>query len=303
MRTDIVVVLFNTDSALVESCVRSIELARRHAGIHGSTILFDNASNKVFVAPDEWDVVVRRSETNLGFGAAMNKVVEGLSAETTLLLNPDAELSTTALAEFQAAHKTFPSALLSGWLENGSSVQVDAMLNWIFSFDRLARRRTYAKYLVAHEQMDVVDVQKVCGGALFANTTLLKSYGPFDERFFLYGEDADLSRRASRDSVRLLAVPGARVLHAAASSQANHGELVERARADAAIRLGAYHLPILLSYIQRLELGVITLLGVLAPRTSSSTRGVRLSRFKELGAWLGRTDRPKFSPSSISNKA
>ena len=268
----------------------------------GATILFDNGSSTVFVAPAHWEVSVQRSEINLGFGAAMNQVMRASSAETTLLLNPDAELSVHALEAFHEAHNSYPYALLSGWLQKGELVQVDAMLNWIFSIDRLVRRRSYARYLKGRESELTVEVQKVCGGALFADSSLLRKYGPFDERFFLYGEDADLSRRARHDKVLLLAVPKARVLHAAASSQADHGELVERARADAAIRLGAYHLPIVLSWVQRVELGLVTLVGVLAPRTSSSTRLIRLSRFRELGMWKAKKERPAFSPAAVSYK-
>lgn len=296
MRTDVIVVLFDTERELIDKCLSSIDRARRHAGIDGTTVLFDNGSTKdVSVSPGP-DHISRRSEINLGFGAAMNRAIKYSTAETVLLLNPDAELSTEALANFEYAHRAFPTALLGGWLQKGSSVQVDAMLNWVFSVDRLARRRSYSRYLLEHEGTPVVAVQKVCGGALFASRELLQQYGPFDERFFLYGEDADLSRRASGDGVPLFAVPTARVLHAAASSQVHHGELVERARADAAIRLGAYHLPMFLSYVQRIELGLITLLGLLAPRTSSSTRMIRLARFREILAWGVKRDRPKFSP-------
>lgn len=53
-----------------------------------------------------------------------------------------------------------------------------------------------------------------CGGGVLLRPAYLADVGLFDERFFLYYEDTDLSWRASRAGWRLVAVPRSRVAHA-----------------------------------------------------------------------------------------
>jgi GT2 family glycosyltransferase len=53
----------------------------------------------------------------------------------------------------------------------------------------------------------------ISGCAMFADVKLMQSLGGFDERFFLYWEDVDLSLRVTRAGRALSLVPGARVYH------------------------------------------------------------------------------------------
>jgi GT2 family glycosyltransferase len=66
----------------------------------------------------------------------------------------------------------------------------------------------------------------------------LRTLGPFDENFFLYGEDLDLGIRAAQAGAQTWFWPSARVLHHSAhSTRAEFGgepfELLARARREA----------------------------------------------------------------------
>jgi len=298
MLIDVVIVCFNSDSTLLELCMASVRKSAAFAKVPVRIVLFDNGSssplNDDIVAGS--DVRVIRSEQNLGFGMAANAAFRSSNGQQVLFLNPDAGLADAALSSLVRVSSVNPSALLVGWLEKeNGSVQVDAFMLWIFSVSRLVRRKNYAAQLT-RDSGEVVKVQKVSGGALFGYRGVLDRFGPFDERFFLYGEDADLSLRASKAGVELLAVRSAKVVHVGAASQKTYGVLVEKARSDAAIRLGAYHLNFFASLVQRLELAFITALGLLFSRTSSSSKRARWARMSEIARWGFARDCDRFSP-------
>ena len=57
------------------------------------------------------------------------------------------------------------------------------------------------------------DLDSVCGASVLLKKEVLEAVGAFDERYFLYWEDADWSMRARRAGFRLVYCPAARVLH------------------------------------------------------------------------------------------
>nr|WP_296773610.1 glycosyltransferase family 2 protein [Rhodococcus sp. (in: high G+C Gram-positive bacteria)] len=293
---DVVIVCFNSDPELLQACTDSIAASYRSCGITGSIILVDNASDKpVDDTIDASQMQVLRMESNVGFGRAVNHGVECSTADSVLLLNPDAAIESDGLTRFLDAADHHHHSLVGGWLHRDGRVQSDAYMQWDFSISRARRRAGFAEALAGVDE-DVVMVDKICGGALFADRGLLTELGPFDPRFFLYGEDADLSRRAAARGIPLVLARRASVSHIAASSQKTYGRLVEAARADAAIRLTSYHCGRLTSYCQRVELTLVTLLGAVAGGASSSSRGARLARLGQLWRWGFKRDAEPFTP-------
>lgn len=295
-RVTIIVIAFKTSHDLLAASLAS---ARQLQGTE--LIVVDNSPTDALrdafgPLADVWI----SGHGNIGFARAANTGVRAARGSHVLLLNPDAWLSPGALTALVRAAGGAPGALFCGWLEQQGVPQVDAYLHWWSSTGRLLRRRAYRTYLESTTTTSPpIPVQKVCGGGLFAATQLLEQLGPFDERFFLYGEDADLSVRARKRGIDLFAVPTARIEHRAASSQAAHSILVEQARADAAVRITRYHLPRVLSLLAQLDLLVVTALGLLESRASSSASAQgRRSRFAVILAWGLRSDRAPFAPAA-----
>ncbi len=295
------VVLFNTEPELVDRCVTSVAASRLPAGETVELVIVDNGSRTAPELPATTvPLTLVRLPDNLGFAKAMNRAVAAAHGDLVLCLNPDAALSPTALATLADTLAAQPTrSLLVALLLTDGGVQVDALTQWMFSTGRLWRRSRHRRELERRRAAGVAfEVDKVSGGALFGRREDLVTLGPFNEQFFLYGEDADLSLRAARDGYRLLAVPDAPVDHVGGSSQSSFGSLVERARQDAALRLVALHHPYPVALLARAEAVAIALLGLLQStgRSSSASRTARLARLSEIRRWGVRRSVPPFVP-------
>jgi GT2 family glycosyltransferase len=253
----------------------------------GITIVENSDSAALSSVAREFDADLVLAGSNLGFGKACNLALRRLPDDgLALFLNPDALLSPGCLAGLEAAILSSGGpVLVNGWLMKQGRVQVDAFLTWRFSLSRLLRRRSYGRYLESRGGEKYVAVQKVSGGALAGRVSSLRALGPFDESFFLYGEDDDLSRRALRDGYKLLAVPSLLIQHSGGGSSSGASAIVERARVDGTLRVCLNHGGRLIVLLSALELSVVTAVGLLT-MGSSSSRGARMARFSEIGRWL-----------------
>lgn len=295
------VVLFNTEPELVARCVESVAGSRLPLSESVELIVVDNGSRTTpELPPTSVPLRLIRLPHNLGFATAMNRAVAAATGEVVLCLNPDAALRSTSLATLAHTLRTSTTrSLLVALLLKDGGVQVDALTIWMFSSGRLWRRSRSRRDL---ERLrtggSAFPVRKVSGGALFGNRSDLVELGPFNEEFFLYGEDADLSLRAVGAGYLLLAVPDAPVDHVGGSSASSFGSLVERARQDAALRLVALHHPYPVALLARAEAVAVTLVGLAqgAGRSSSVSRSARLARLSEIRRWGVRRHVPPFVP-------
>jgi GT2 family glycosyltransferase len=72
---------------------------------------------------------------------------------------------------------------------------------------------------------DMTEVFAWCGGAVLLRSAYLRDVGLFDERFFLYYEDTDLSWRGGLRGWRYMTVPSSRVRHVHAASSVEASEV------------------------------------------------------------------------------
>jgi N-acetylglucosaminyl-diphospho-decaprenol L-rhamnosyltransferase len=295
----IVIIVFDTDPRLLEDCLLSAHRARSSSSYVVEMIVIDNSPHEALRSRfsdrvDRW----LHGQGNIGFAKAANLGTDVARGRRLLFLNPDAVLESSALEALElAADSTDGDSVFCGWLSQDGLVQVDAYLHWWTSIGRLLRRSAYRRYLEMNVDAPLVAVQKVSGGAMYADRSMLERLGPYDERFFLYGEDADLSVRARKAGLSLWAVPAASIPHVAASSQMRYSTLVERARADATIRISRYHLPLLASIAVQIDLLFITILAVaLGKKGSSNSVRARRARLGEIWRWGMKRDRTPFVP-------
>jgi GT2 family glycosyltransferase len=81
-----------------------------------------------------------------------------------------------------------------------------------------ASKGLFKKRLEFYDMRDVgyersYDVPFVSGAFMFCRTEILKAVGGFDERYFLYFEDADLSRKIQEHGYRTVYFPDVSVTH------------------------------------------------------------------------------------------
>lgn len=229
----IIVVSYNTND-LTLACLRSIyDQAKSDAF---EVLVVDNASQD-----DSYDnirtdfpaVLIERSETNLGFAAANNRAARNAAGRYLLLMNPDTVVLDHAvdrLVAFAAAH---PAAGIWG----GRTVHADGSLNptscfrqmtlWsmftraiglgaLFPHSDLFNRETYGGW----QRDKVREVGFVTGCFLLIERGLWARLGGFDERYFMYSEEADLCLRARRLGAHPLFTPSATIIHYGGRSQA-----------------------------------------------------------------------------------
>lgn len=166
----------------------------------------------------KYGAIYVQTERNIGFGAASNRGAAKASGEILGFLNPDTEWKSGAIAEIGDALRNGIGVVgvelitPDGQPEEWSFGQ-DPSLFGLFCDNLLGWRNKKGR---KQEGMDVVDW--VSGAALFLDRSFFELIGGFDERFFLYFEDADLCRRvriAGRAIVRLTSI---RLAHSGGAS-------------------------------------------------------------------------------------
>jgi N-acetylglucosaminyl-diphospho-decaprenol L-rhamnosyltransferase len=166
---------------------------------------------------------VLETGANDGFGAGCNAGLRAAHTELVLFCNPDVQPSATALERLSAALAGASEAAIAGAVldEEVCPRGFSRISKNVAGFlpERLLglARHLKPKPPAAHHDHDhdheaiVVDYAE--GAFLLCRVAPLRSVGGFDERFFLYCEEEDLSRRLSEQGWQTLLVPTARVAH------------------------------------------------------------------------------------------
>jgi GT2 family glycosyltransferase len=166
---------------------------------------------------------------NVGFGRAVNQGVRASSAPAVLVMNPDCRLTGGALAELQRELDGHPDCAVVGprVLDPDGSVQGSVrgdpdMLTGLFGRTSPLRRwfpslsvsaRNVRPDVVLAPGARSVVADWVSGACMVIRREAFMSVGGFDERYFLYWEDADLCRRLRARGYHVRYVPGAAVVH------------------------------------------------------------------------------------------
>jgi GT2 family glycosyltransferase len=163
---------------------------------------------------------------NRGYGAGHNRLMLAADSDLHLVLNPDVELAEDALEQAVAYLHGAPGVVLLAPAVRGSGGDVEYLckdypsvlvllvrasgLVWLRRFcrERLERYELRALVLTG----EPADVPLVSGCCMLMRTSALQAEGGFNEHFFLYFEDFDLSLRLARRG-RVQFYPGMRIVH------------------------------------------------------------------------------------------
>jgi GT2 family glycosyltransferase len=224
-----VIVNYNGGSDLVRA-LRSIADDRRPGT--WDAVVVDNASADDSAAAAEAlgpPVRVVRNAENVGFGRGVNQGVRASGGGLILVMNPDCRLLPGALAAMAAELEAHPDCALAGprVLDPDGTVQGSVrgdpdMLTGLFG--RTSRLRRWMPWLpVAARNVVAADAVAATAGSVVADWVsgacmlirrdCFEAVGGFDERYFLYWEDADLCRRLRARGYHIRYVPGAEVVH------------------------------------------------------------------------------------------
>lgn len=175
-----------------------------------------------YIAENFPAVTLLRQIENKGFGAGHNVVLPLLQSKYHVVINPDVLLpsdSITSIAEFLDASPDIGMVSPKICFEDGRP-QILGRRDpnpYYLAASRLRGQGSAGRILRRYAMLDednnqAFDIQNASGCFFMIRTELFAAIRGFDEKFFLYFEDCDLSRRA-RAKQRLVYYPGAVVLH------------------------------------------------------------------------------------------
>lgn len=210
---DIIIVNFNTGPQ-VRQCLSSIRTSQRDDTYAlNRVVVVDNASSdgslNDLVYPDLPLQIIRNSN-NRGFAAASNQGAAGSDAEYLLFLNPDTRLLPDTLARsvvwMNAPENARVGILGVQMLEDDGGIArscarfptTGRFLAKMFGLNKLFPKVFPDHFYVEWDHKDSRHVDQVIGAYFFIRHSIFKWAGGFDERFFLYFEEVDLSLKALR---------------------------------------------------------------------------------------------------------
>lgn len=200
MKLSVIIVSYNAMDFLVK-CLDSLQ---KHLPKNSEVIVFDNNSPDreiENIAEDYPSMQFILNPENLGFGRANNRAVNQAKGEWILILNPD----TVIYEDFFPALFNYANSvenlgaigvrMLDG---NGDFLPESkrnipspyASFSKLFSWFNGVGKTYYNKTLQPNENGKV---EILSGACMFMKKQVYEEVGGFDEQYFMYGEDIDLS--------------------------------------------------------------------------------------------------------------
>jgi GT2 family glycosyltransferase len=208
MQLSIVIVNYNS-KLLLENCLVSIKKASEE--IKTEIIIVDNNStdgSKEQLPSEFPGVKFICNNENIGFAKACNLGSKIASGKYILFLNPDTILSETSLTDCISFFESHPDAGAAGvrlmdiqknFLKESKRGLPTPSTSFYKLFGLSAlfpRSKIFSNYYQGHLPEKAINPVDVLSGAfMMIRRHVFEKLNGFDERFFMYGEDIDLSLR------------------------------------------------------------------------------------------------------------
>ena len=198
-------VLYNTDSKIVEESINSYF----NSSIHGDLWIIDNSDDSKYEYLEDFNSRISyiNSNENLGYGRAHNIALRNFIDKTDyhIILNPDISFGTEVIKELMlfldnngnvglvAPKAAYPDGSSQS---NGRLIPspLHLILRRFFSINKY-NLKVNSNYELKNDENSNYLTPVVLGSFMMFRNSSLKEVGIFDERFFLYPEDIDISRR------------------------------------------------------------------------------------------------------------
>ncbi len=227
MRLSVIIVSYNVRHFL-DLCLHSVQQAA--GGQEAEIIVVDNASADDSVAWVEAhfpDVKIIANKTNTGFSRANNQGVEIATGKYVLFLNPDTVMPEDFFSktlEYLDAHPE-AGALGPRLIDGKGAFAPDAKKGFptfaIAFFKTTGLHRLFPKstlfngyYAPQVGEWETAPVEVLSGCCMLVRRQVIDAVGgAFDERFFMYCEDVDLSYRIVEGGWQNIYFPPATLVH------------------------------------------------------------------------------------------
>ena len=207
---DIVIVDYKTGQ-LVQECLESIEAHLPHFVALGRVVVVDNASSDAIAkhaAGLDLPLQVIRNEQNRGFAAACNQGAASSTADYLLFLNPDTQVVADSLDKpvlFMQRPENEAIGIVGIQLLNDDGKvaltcsyhpRLVHFIDKLLGLDRLSPARFSSGMMLEWDHGESRQVDGVMGAFYLVRRSLFEAMKGFDERFFVYFEEADFGLRA-----------------------------------------------------------------------------------------------------------
>lgn len=211
MTISIIIISYNVKYFL-EQCLCSVTAATSEFEVE--IIVIDNASTDnsiTYLKPLFPQVIFIQNKTNEGFAKANNRALEQASGNYTLFLNPDTILAEDTLIQCLSFFQKTPNAGAVGvrMIDGSGTFLPESKRSFPspkVSFYKLAglsglfpKSKRFGRYALGNlDEKEVHEIDVVAGAFMMIPKETLDETGGFDEQFFMYAEDIDLSYRIQK---------------------------------------------------------------------------------------------------------
>jgi GT2 family glycosyltransferase len=239
---DLVTVNWNAGHQLTE-CLEAVSGSSQVSFVLGSVVVVDNASTDDSLESAQatamsLNLIFLRNAQNTGFAAACNQGARESKGDYLLFLNPDTRVEPDAIGTaiaFMESTENVNTAVCGAQLvdENGKISRTCArrptpvhFATKMLGLDRIAPRRFKTHMMDDWDHRTTRCVDHVMGAFYLIRRSDFERFGGFDERFFVYLEDLDLSIRLRDAGHEIVYLTSARAYHKGGGSS----ETVKAAR-------------------------------------------------------------------------
>ena len=223
-KVSICIVTYNNEEEIL-NLIKSIYLFT--VGIDFKIYIVDNNSKDEtikLITKNFPDIKIIKSRKNLGFGKAHNLVLNKINSDFHIIINPDIILKSNAVMDLLDYLKMHNDVVIATpkivGLDNKPQFlpKKDPKIEYMLA-GKLEKYSNYFSFLRKEYTMQNQSCSNIpfcidfCTGCFMViRTEIFKKLNGFDKRFFMYLEDADLSRRA-RKYGKIMFLPNVEVFH------------------------------------------------------------------------------------------
>jgi GT2 family glycosyltransferase len=223
----IVIVNYNVRHFLVQ-CLHSVRKSSLK-GLRIKTWVVDNASvdGAVGLLKQEFpEVELIENHNNVGFSKANNQAIPLIESRYVLLLNPDTILEEDTLYKcFQYMEKHPEAGALGVRMIDGNGSFLpeskrktpdlwNSFCKLIYLSKLFPASPIFSGYNLGYlDEFKTAEIEVLCGAFMFIRQETLDKTGLLDERFFMYGEDIDLSYRIGQAGYKVIYFPETSIIH------------------------------------------------------------------------------------------
>lgn len=235
MKIAVIIVTYNNQNTIAK-CLDSLSM-QDNTLLSSVLVIDNNSSDKTTQIVHQKllqfkDSSLVKNKLNIGFAKACNQgfeLVKDTSADLILLLNPDAYLKPSAfkkaVAEYKQNNKLsafnpvilYPDGRI--WWIGNRLTPLKILLSSFTDFKIAKHEKKGEIYSQEHQSIinSIQDESLLTGCVLFLNNSLIKNGLRFDESFFMYAEDLDLSMQIKKIGFEIKTTPNIIAYHFAES--------------------------------------------------------------------------------------